>query len=311
MTHGAKRLRSLADLATLTLPLRAASNPPAEAGSQGGEPMQLRMTEQQSIAPRIEIEIITPEKATDLYQRNFKNRPLRQHVVDKYARDMAADNWHFTGDALQFDKDGNLLNGQHRLAACMKSGVPFKTVVVYNVPTESRLHMDSGATRTLGDSFALDGHANANHLTAVLRLMFAYRANASLNNVVPSRTELLAILDRHPNLPPSVAAGLRAYGLSRSIAGFVHYVGSELLSRPDAAATFIDVLASGVPSVPDGCPVHRLRERLLRTERVRLKREEILNASIHAWNLLAANRRITILKWGDRVRFDDLDPAKI
>src|SRR5438105_14027323 len=76
------------------------------------------------------LETITPEIATRYLELNKKNyRPLNKKLVVRYARAMHEDRWvprHPQGIA--FDWNGNLGDGQHRLAAIVLSG---KSVVMW------------------------------------------------------------------------------------------------------------------------------------------------------------------------------------
>jgi hypothetical protein len=61
-----------------------------------------------------------------------------QHVVDEHllnwlASDMADDCYLNMSAAIVFDKEGNLVDGRHRLRACVQARVPFRTVVVFGV----------------------------------------------------------------------------------------------------------------------------------------------------------------------------------
>lgn len=62
---------------------------------------------------------ITPEKAKTLLVMNTKNRKLSRKLVQKYASDMAAGRWPYNGDPIRVSVSNVLLDGQHRLEACI------------------------------------------------------------------------------------------------------------------------------------------------------------------------------------------------
>ena len=63
-------------------------------------------------------EFVTPELAEELLRDfNTHNRRLRSRQVSLYAESMRQDRWSLNGEPIQFDADGVLLNGQHRLTA--------------------------------------------------------------------------------------------------------------------------------------------------------------------------------------------------
>lgn len=81
---------------------------------------------------RAVIEDITPEKAMHLLQKNSHNRNLRAGVVKKYATDMRLGKWELSTDGITINKDGELVNGQHRLNAVIESGCTVKMLVCYD-----------------------------------------------------------------------------------------------------------------------------------------------------------------------------------
>ncbi len=103
----------------------------------------------------LRIEMITPEMAEKYLQFNTSNRNLRKTLVSQYARDMLNGNWRLTHQGLAFNKAGTLLDGQHRLAAIVESGVAVRMVVARGVDTQHQLVMDDHAKRSAGDALTL------------------------------------------------------------------------------------------------------------------------------------------------------------
>lgn len=103
----------------------------------------------------LSIETITPSQAEKYLQRNINNRPLRRSLVNQYAKDMAAGNWRLTHQGAAFNCDGTLLDGQHRLAAIIQSGVPVQMLVARGVDSRSQLVMDDHSKRSAGDALSL------------------------------------------------------------------------------------------------------------------------------------------------------------
>lgn len=91
-------------------------------------------------------ELITPEKAKAYLALNKANyRKISSSLVAKYASDMTAGRWEVNGEPIQFDSDGFLVNGQHRLAAIVKANVNIMMLVVRGI--ESTV-FDIGKTRS-------------------------------------------------------------------------------------------------------------------------------------------------------------------
>lgn len=98
----------------------------------------------------VSIETITPDVAIAMLERNVKNRNLN-HKQNKYKGAMERGEWTLNGESIIFDYNGYLLDGQHRLDACVSSGVPFSTVVVRGVAPKAQETMDMGRKRSVAD----------------------------------------------------------------------------------------------------------------------------------------------------------------
>ena len=93
--------------------------------------------------PQTVIVSVTPEMATRWLALNAgDNRNISVATVNAYAGEMAADRWVLTHQAIAFNVDGQLVDGQHRLQAVVQSG---KTVrmhvtmglhIAYNSPID-------------------------------------------------------------------------------------------------------------------------------------------------------------------------------
>lgn len=94
------------------------------------------------------IETITPQQAEEFLKGRHITRPLQQSRVAAYAGDMASGKWTLTHQGLAFDKQGRLIDGQHRSAACITANTPFRTMVFRHVPRKAIINTDTGAKRT-------------------------------------------------------------------------------------------------------------------------------------------------------------------
>lgn len=81
----------------------------------------------------VEVEEITPIRASEYLNNNAKHREINQRKVEKLAGDLENQNWQLNGKVIIFDSNGRLLNGQHRLSACVASGKTLTTLVVRGV----------------------------------------------------------------------------------------------------------------------------------------------------------------------------------
>ena len=101
----------------------------------------------------ISIEEITPDIAQQYLKNNYKNnRPLKQVSVSQLANDMSEGNFILNPSApIVFSKNGDLIDGQHRLRASIRSGCSFKTFVVRGADEKTYEVIDIGNPRSVSD----------------------------------------------------------------------------------------------------------------------------------------------------------------
>jgi len=67
-------------------------------------------------------ELVTPEKAAVYLEKNKVNRDIRKVHVAEIADLINREKWQLNHQGIAFNKNGDLLDGQHRLLAIIKSG---------------------------------------------------------------------------------------------------------------------------------------------------------------------------------------------
>lgn len=150
-----------------------------------------------SMATTATVETITPSTAAQYLQSNVGNRPVANGRVEAYAGEMRAGRWLLTGEPIIFD-GVHLLNGQHRLMACIKANVAFETVVVRNVSSQSFAVLDSGLPRSMGHVLHAAGVSNSSMVSATAALVLSYAAGKTTKMDRPrSRQEILAHVQQH------------------------------------------------------------------------------------------------------------------
>lgn len=99
----------------------------------------------------ISVMLITPEKARDFLTKNISNRRMDKNAVNVYKRVLESKQFVLSNDAICFGLNGTLLNGQHRLQACVETRIPFVAFVAQGMPLESYVVMDNGKNRSASD----------------------------------------------------------------------------------------------------------------------------------------------------------------
>lgn len=118
--------------------------------------------------------VITPDMAKEFLERNKGNRRLYDAVIAKYARDMTHSAWYLSPNAIGFDENDRLIDGQHRLKACIMADIPFRSYIVYGLPPESQGIIDSNKKRSIADQMhIIYSVENSTLTTAVINALVA------------------------------------------------------------------------------------------------------------------------------------------
>ncbi len=101
---------------------------------------------------------ITPELA-QVFLDNFRfenNRTPSNHTVAKYAKKMQQGQWG-PSSPITFSDKHHLIDGQHRLKAIVKAGIPMPFAVTLGMPEETAANFDRGRRRTITDVSCVAG----------------------------------------------------------------------------------------------------------------------------------------------------------
>lgn len=262
-------------------------------------------------SPKMERIVVTPYMAEAWLEKNTNNRNLKRALVDKYAVDMKSGAWKMTFDPIRFAADGTLLDGQHRLAACVQADTSFEAMVVYGLDRELITAIDIGKSRSTGDVLSIQGYANASTLAAMARWLHLIKNDITYNNhtMIVSVAKINDILNRHPNLTMfGVTQPYARRCPSHSLLGTVAYIGGHILGERETALRFLNVFKTGVPAY-DGCPAHKLREFVIGSQgsKSQLHRKEHFPSTVHVWNLFRRGEAMKRLSWPKDATIEGLD----
>jgi hypothetical protein len=240
--------------------------------------------------PSLEVVNVTPKLAELWLGKNHRNRNIRNRIVLAYARDMEAGHWQLTGEAIKFDVDGNLIDGQHRLSAIVRAGITVPMVVCTGLSASAQNVVDTGTRRLASDTLQLDGYRNSTVLASAARLAMAYEDglldNAGRATRVVTTSEIKSYVDAHPQLAEAVD-GLQSMrnrlDLTLSVTCVCWYVLAQL--DGEACAEFFATLANAQTNGP-GDPRNALLRRLASARRgnERLSSATQMSLVFRAWN---------------------------
>lgn len=253
------------------------------------------------------IETITPQMAQVYLTHNTDNRNVRSYTVDFYARQMKQGDWQLNGDSIRFAKNGRLIDGQHRLKACIEAGVPFTTLVVRGLDGESQITMDKPVVRTSADTFKFSEIPNAAALSSIIKGFFALKvrrntldskSGISLGSYKVSDTELLREYYKSPDLYQDISKeSARCYDSCRAfpctmIGAFIAYLVKENKQDKDYVYDFFEQL----------CDVRHTEYQVLRTCRRIFVNDKISNV-----HMIGSVKQSLIIKaWNYYVRKKDV-----
>lgn len=247
-------------------------------------------------AMQIEIRDISPTIAAEMLATNAtNNRRKSRTLIRQYARDMSDGHWEITGEAIKFDTNGRLIDGQHRLTAVIQSGATVKMAVITGLEPHVMHVIDTGKSRTGADALTISGEIeNANVVAALARKIIGYQAGQtevfktkkiSIRGVSITNRDILGLVcstDLQPfaRFAARTNASQIARVLSVSEWAFVYW----LLCQTDEkdAETFLTKLAT-LDNVPLHSPIRTLFDRLTKSA-VKLTGKQTLMAVIAAWN---------------------------
>lgn len=249
---------------------------------------------------------VGPELASYLLKNNHrKNRKLKDKVVAKYARDMKAGRWVFTGESLGIDDEGYLCNGQHRLKAIMQAGIIIKIPFVFGLHKDAMKAMDTGSSRSYSDVLAINHrkHKSSDLATAIRSLAVWEMGPQNFGKNIHaspafSSSELDQVLMSHPDLEKYVTDPIFAntsVGRNRGIYGFLYYLLSK--KYPSESKEFFEGLSTGA-NLDINSPILVLRNRL---DRKQIDSLEVLRTVTKfiliskAWNAFIEGKSISKL----------------
>lgn len=217
---------------------------------------------------RAEVMEITPELAMDwLTDPKYKapNRTLRRTKIATYVDSMRRGQWRVTGEAIKFDKEGRLIDGQHRLNAIVDSGVTIRSLVITGLEPDTQDVMDTGAARDAKDVLTIHGIRHASVVAAAARIMVAHEAGRFLPGQETARAsndEVLEFAATHPELADLYAAcqlDLRRSPLRGALGLAALYMMSQV--DREEAMDFFNRLGQG-HQLETNSPILALRQRL-------------------------------------------------
>lgn len=261
------------------------------------------------IPERPVVMLVTPAMAADwLENRNVHNRTKSKVTANRYAKAIRADRWKCTHQGVAFDRDGFLIDGQHRLLAVVATGIGVKLFVipfVEGMDDDTFGVLDSGSRRQAAQMLGFKGAAAAAAAARILGVIDGsfdedthvtggvYATNAETD-------EVLDVVDLWPELPYLTTQTSAAYKNAR-IPQSLHLAVLAQASRSRHSGhvdSWLEGLNKGVGLGP-GDPRLLARNRFTRDERAfndGIGKALGYRLLVKAWNAHALGKSLGVLK---------------
>ena len=233
--------------------------------------------------------LITPKQAAAWLEGHTHNRSLSHSKAMGYAKDMKDGKWDLNGEAIIFDWNGMLQDGQHRLWACIESDTAFKSLITTGIDPATFATIDTGKGRSASDLLSIEKYPEQATLAATAKLVMAYRAGSVRGNYTRKNRETLDFVKANPGLIDWV---LKAKKAPRVKAVTTHlaaicYIAAE--AHPEQASIFMHQFKTG-ENLTMGSPVLTVRNRVF-TDNA-LRNAEKFELVVRAWNAFIENRAL-------------------
>jgi hypothetical protein len=220
----------------------------------------VKSTKAGSIAPIPDIPIVmlvTPEIAQDwLENRNLHNRRKSNVTARKYSKTIRGERWKCTHEGIAFDRDGFLIDGQHRLMAIVETGITVKMFVipfVEGMDEDTFGVLNSGNRRQAAQMLHFPGSAAAAAAAKILGVVDDSFSDGThvTGGVVATNAEndeVLDVVDDWPELRSLTTSTSAAYKTSR-IPQSIHLAMLAQASRTRYAPrmqSWIEGLSTGI-----------------------------------------------------------------
>ena len=236
---------------------------------------------------------ISPEEARHILKfYNQTNRRPSSTVVGKYANDMINGNWKLTSQAISFNTDGKLVNGQHRLLACSKVGMTQKFSVAFGESIDSMDVLDGGKNRTNADILDMYGYDNAATISTLVRSIIAYKSSGKcdakavyslcgVNQI--SKSDILNFLQENSDTMEYVEKYKKSQIVSASVTCFCHWLLSQ--NDQEKAESYLDQIFLGYNLEPNTIQnyIYSKFQRNKNTYKNKMNKTEIIANVIQGW----------------------------
>lgn len=264
---------------------------------------------------KMKLMTITPKMAAEILERTakagVKNRNITQSTIEKYANAIKNGRWKLNSQTIVLDENGCIIDGQHRLSACVLAGVPFTTYVAKGLNRDEVFDtIDCGRTRTLSQLLAMQGRKYSRSISGIITgaaeiMSEGHTANHSRCISNQDGMEEYNRNQSHYDFAAEVGVPSVVYSRSMTpkLAGAIVYVLVHHLHQDPAV---VKDFVTGINSISthSNKTIDSVRKWLARHSHTKISERIKLANVINAWNAFATGTdKFTP---GDRCRIDPM-----
>lgn len=255
------------------------------------------------VAETTEIVQLSPALAKEWLATNFNNRRLKPGGVRYLVGVINRGEWALGNDAICFDIDGRMINGQHRCHAIIETGQTLPVLVLRNASRKAQLGMDTGVKRQAGEQMHIMGIPGASTLKAALgRAVLNYSDDygPTIRAEGISNAEIIELVQGDLNIDQAISLVNRLGSQIPSARVTIIALGYYLMIEawPERVQDFHEKLSEGI-ELGANDPIRRFRNFLMSQARFAstTDRKKALALFIKVFNYWVDGKEIEALVW--------------
>lgn len=228
--------------------------------------------------------LMTPTAAEALLEMTDASiqRKLTPSSVRQYRQLILDGEFLYNHEPIIQDWDGNIINGRHRLTACVQAGIPIVVDMVKGANPAIMSSLDDGKVRSKADivSMTVDGISYHNSVAKAINFIKQYKGNRTLAVGGNRSRKPFTNLQLKKFIDANQEVTFDIYECAKEIHNGTHLVGRGELTgfyyilrkvNPEMAKRYvIDGIVNGV-GIEDDSPIAYVRQKLLEVKMSRAK----------------------------------------
>lgn len=225
---------------------------------------------------------ITPLMAKEMIADTigFTQRTSHKATIQSYAEAMKRGEWRLTYEPITLGAHGNVLNGLHRLKACVEANVNFNALIVGGANDSIFDHLDNGRIRTLADRLSSKNYSYCTSLASSIAFLYTidkgqYALSTGKDGRVAvsgsnakyriSPTQAFVFLENNPDYHSFVAEVMKTYSMGNRIIASSQFIGLWFICAKynlPKSNQFFYKLSTGI-NLEEDSPIFYARKKLL------------------------------------------------